>query len=254
VDALVIVPVDSAAVAPVVKKAMSQGIKVVSYDRLIQEINVDLCVSFNNEVVGELMTEGLLDSLDEGDNILVIMGSQKDSNVIMIDEAFERLLKEKKINVLEKVYADNWRAEVAFNQVVKHIEAGDRIDGIFCGNDDLAQAAIKALSEYRKAGRVCVVGQDADLLACQRIVEGTQNMTVFKDVMTLARKTAEMTMQLIKGEEIETTGTIFDGRYDVPYYCIEPIKVTKENIDQVIIDSGFHLREEVYLNVTPKDE
>lgn len=254
IQALVVVPTDSDALTAVIKKALAQGIKVVAYDRLIKNANVSLCVSFDNEKVGQLLTEGLLKEVSSGDNIVVIMGSPVDSNVEMVDATFDRMIQGRNIHILEKVYADNWRGEIAFNTVVSHLEKREPITGIFCGNDDLAQAAIKALSEYRKAGKVCVVGQDADLSACQRIVEGTQNMTVYKDVIKLAKETAEMTVQLIKGEKIEGTQLISDGTYKVPYYAIAPIKVTKENMDEVIIASGFHLKEEVYLNLVTNEE
>jgi D-xylose transport system substrate-binding protein len=105
---------------------------------------------------------------------------------------------------------------------------------------------------------VCIVGQDADLAACQRIVEGTQTMTVFKQVEDLAKAAAYLSVALGKGEDITDSAknqtyyvedTIDDGTYQVPYYKLDIIPVTEDNIDKVIIDSGFHTREDVYLNV-----
>lgn len=125
-----------------------------------------------------------------------------------------------------------------------------------CGNDDLASQAVKVLSENRLAGKVAVVAQDADLAACQRIVEGTQEMTVYKPIELEANTAAEFAVALGKGEDI-TSGegeykaveTFNDGTYDIPYYKIDPIAVTAENMDKVIIDGGFHTREDVYLNI-----
>jgi D-xylose transport system substrate-binding protein len=97
---------------------------------------------------------------------------------------------------------------------------------------------------------VYLVGQDGDLMACQRIVEGTQNMTAFKSVEEEARLAAEYAVKLGKGEPL--TGidqTINDGTYDVPYLELNPVAVTRENMDSVIIQGGFHAREDVYLNV-----
>ena len=127
---------------------------------------------------------------------------------------------------------------------------------ILCGNDDLASQAVKVLSENRLAGKVAVVAQDADLAACQRIVEGTQEMTVYKPIEQEANTAAEFAVALGKGEDI-TSGegeykaveTFNDGTYDIPYYKIDPIAVTAENMDKVIIDGGFHTREDVYLNI-----
>lgn len=124
-----------------------------------------------------------------------------------------------------------------------------------CGNDAIAGYAIKALSEKQMAGKVVVTGQDADLEACQRIVEGTQAMTVYKPIERLAKVAAKCAVKLAKGEQIvgkdigeNSVKTTDDGK-EVPYWGLPPIAVTKENMDSVIIDLGFHLHDEVYLNV-----
>jgi len=118
-----------------------------------------------------------------------------------------------------------------------------------CGNDNIATMVVHALAENRKADNMLVVGQDADLEACQRIVEGTQTMTVYKPVEKLASRAAECTIALIKGEELsgDDVMSFNDGKYDVPYVKLTPIAVTEENMNEVIINSGFHLKEDVYL-------
>ena len=122
---------------------------------------------------------------------------------------------------------------------------------IMCGNDDLASRVVHALAERRLAGKKIVVGQDADLEACQRIVEGTQLMTVYKPIEKLAQQAAVSTIELVNTRRLdsEDVSEIDDGTYTVPYLKIEPQSVTKDNIDEVIIKSGFHLKEDVYLNV-----
>ena len=118
-----------------------------------------------------------------------------------------------------------------------------------CGNDDVATQVIKALSTKKLAGTIKVVGQDADLTACQHVVEGTQVMTVYKPVEKLAGKAAEETVKLIRGEDLETESTINNGTYDIAYFAIDPIAVYADNMDEVIIGGGFHAKEEVYLNL-----
>ena len=120
-----------------------------------------------------------------------------------------------------------------------------------CGNDDLATQAVRALAETRQAGDILVVGQDADLAACQRIVEGTQVMTVYKPVERLATRAAEEAVALAKGEAIagDDVTLMSSGSYKIPYIGLEPISVNRDNIDEVVIGSGFHLKEDVYLNV-----
>ena len=120
-----------------------------------------------------------------------------------------------------------------------------------CGNDDLASKVVHALKEKRLAGDIMVVGQDADLEACQRIVEGTQVMTVYKPVEKMSQKAAQCAVLLAKGEPLPEgdTVTIENGKYEVPYIGLEPISVDKNNMNDVIIGSGFHLKEDVYLNI-----
>ena len=121
-------------------------------------------------------------------------------------------------------------------------------DGIMCGNDSIAGQAIRALSEHRLAGGVCVVGQDADLDACQRIVEETQCMTVYKPVEKLARRAAELAVDLAKGEKPQVDRMISDGSDLVPYECLEPVAVTKDNMDE-IITGKYHEASDIYLNI-----
>jgi len=74
-------------------------------------------------------------------------------------------------------------------------------------------------------------------------------MTVYKPIEKLADVTANMAIKLAKEEDLEIVDTIFNGKYYVPYYALEPIAVTKENIDSTIIKDGFHLRNAVYRNI-----
>lgn len=253
VDVIVLVATDADALTPLVKKAKNQGIKVIAYDRLVKNADVDLYISFDNEKIGELLAETVTEQVPNNGNIIMICGSPTDNNVTIIEDAIFKVLNKTKIKVLHKAYAENWLREVAFDEVSHWVEQYGAIDGIICGNDDLAGEAVKALAEYRLAGEVCVVGQDADLAACQRIVEGTQAMTIFKDVTKLAKEAAELAVTLAKNEPVQTKQTINDGSYDIPYRALTPIKVTKENMDEVIIDGGFHLKEDVYLNMMDKE-
>ena len=120
-----------------------------------------------------------------------------------------------------------------------------------CGNDDIASQVIQILAENQIAGQVIVVGQDGDLAACQRIVEGTQYMTAFKSIEDLARQAAEYAVKMAEEGKIssDVTDTMNDGSYDIPAKVLEPVAVTRDNIDEVIIDGGFHRRDEVYLNI-----
>ncbi|GBF10360.1 sugar ABC transporter substrate-binding protein [Tepidibacillus sp. HK-1] len=252
IDVLVIVPNDLKKAANAVELAKKAGVKVISYDRLVLNSDIDVYLSFNNVKVGELMAEYVLNKIQTG-NILIINGAKSDHNTKMIKEGYDKILnplvKNKRIQIINEEWAPNWMKEYAFKVVDNDLQKGRRIDAIIAGNDGLAEGAIEALSEYRMAGKIIVVGQDADLVASQRIVEGTQYMTVYKPIEKLADIAASLAIKLAKGENLEIEETIFNGKYDVPYYSLEPIAVTKDNIDETIIKDGFHLRNAVYRNL-----
>jgi D-xylose transport system substrate-binding protein len=248
-DVIVVVAVDSEALSDVLRKAKELGIICVAYDRLVRNADVDLYISFDNEQVGRLMAEALVQGVPEGGNIVTIFGPKTDHNVTLVEQGYQDVMEDRDINVIHSVYAKGWLAEEAYTAVNDAMEITDDIDGVLCGNDNLATQAVLALSENRLAGKIIVTGQDADLVACQRIVEGTQTMTVYKPVDKLAKAAAECAVKLAKGENLDFSNTINDGSHEVPYIKLEPIAVTKENIREVIIEGGFQQEEDVYLNV-----
>ena len=249
-DVIAVVAGDCDALSDVMKKAKDAGIKTVSYDRLINNSDCDLYISFNNELVGRLMAECFLEYAPDGGDIFMIQGPQTDGNVHQIRKGFDDVIRGSRLNVVYEANCEGWLAEHAFTYVKEGLSRHKDIVGVMCGNDDLATQAFRALSEERLAGKVILTGQDGDLMACQRIVEGTQNMTAFKSVEEEARLAAEYAVMLGRGEELTgITKTIHDGTYDVPYRELLPFAVTKENMDDVIIKGGFHAEEDVYLNV-----
>ena len=247
VDALVIVAIDGDQIEDLLDTAKKKGIKIIAYDRMIDSEDIDLCISFDNQEVGRLMANGIYTST-EGKRVLMICGPQSDKNVDMVINGFSEEAKKDGLETADIVYIDGWRAENVDTYFDNHPEILNNVDAIMCGNDNLAGEVIQILSENRLAGKIIVTGQDADLEACQRIVEGTQQMTVYKEVEKLAKVAAEDTVKLIDGKELQTEEMkISDGT--IPYISLSTVAVDKNNMDQVIIQSGFHLKEDVFLNI-----
>ncbi len=252
-DAIVVVAIDSNGLSEAVGRAKKAGIVVIAYDRLIRDADVDLYISFDNEEVGRLMAQHMREHLGDAGTIIQICGPLADNNVPLIMGGFQEAMSGSSIRIDRTEYAEGWLAETGFTVASSYLGAEEAMDGIMCGNDSIAGQAIRALSERRLAGGVCVVGQDADLDACQRIVEGTQCMTVYKPVEKLARRAAECAVRLAKGSTYgdfsgNLCGNIFDGHQYVPYEWLEPIMVTKENMDEVITGK-YHEESDIYLNV-----
>ena len=250
VDAIVVVPIDADALTDVIVKAKKAGIPVMCYDRLVKNANADLYISFDNEKVGDLMGRAIYDKLGKNRKILEVCGPESDNNVEQVAKGFEYQSRRNAAQIIGTCHCEGWKSEIAYEYINDNEDLVSKADGIMCGNDALAGVVIKALSEMRLAGKVVVVGQDADLEACQRVVEGTQEMTVYKPVENLAKSAAEYAVSLAKGEEIKTATGFNDGTYDVPFIKLQPIAVTKGNMDETIISGGYHLREDVYINVT----
>ena len=247
-DVIVVIAIDDIALKDTVAAAKKEGIKVIAYDRPIRNANVDLYLSVDNEKVGELMAEYIRKYIGNDGTIIQVKGSPTDYNVQMVQDGFERILSTTKIKIDYAEYSNGWVAENGFTVTDEYLKTGKVPDAIMCGNDNLAAHAIRALIEKRLGGKVCVVGQDADLEACQRIVEGTQYMTVYKPVEKLAKRAAERAVDMAGGVPLGLKDTFNDGTYDVPYERLEPIAVTKANMDEVITGK-YHQKNEIYLNV-----
>ncbi|ULQ60859.1 substrate-binding domain-containing protein [Brucepastera parasyntrophica] len=246
VDVLVIIPQYADLLSDIVQKARTKGIKVISYDRLIRNANVDLYISVNSIEVGKLMAEAVAEKVPAG-NYAFINGPQSDYNVNLMRQGFDSVLRNyPDVTRACDFFAENWSYDKAFEQASFLLDAGIPFDAVICGNDGLAGGVIRALSEHRIAGTIPVVGQDADIAACQHIAEGLQLMTVYKPISELARTAAAVAVQMASGAFVFPEEKINDGTFDVPVYWIPPVAVTRENMDDIIIDSGFHTAEEVY--------
>jgi D-xylose transport system substrate-binding protein len=249
IDVLIIVPNDLNKAATAVEMAKKQGVPVISYDRLVMNSNVDLYITFDNVKVGELMARSISKTMKTG-NLLIINGAKTDNNTKMIKQGYDKILQplvdDGKINIIGEEWAANWLKEYAFKVVDDALQKKVKIDAVIAGNDSLAEGVVEALSEHRMTGDIIVIGQDADLTACQRIVEGTQLMTIYKPIEKLAEATIAMAIKLVKNVPLNVNETIYNGRYDVKYYVLDPIAVYKENIDETIIRDGFHIKEEIY--------
>ncbi|NTV23348.1 MAG: sugar ABC transporter substrate-binding protein [Nanoarchaeota archaeon] len=256
VDILVIVPEDAERTAEIVKKAHAAGIKVLSYDRLIKNSEVDLYISFQNEKVGELQANRLLETVSKG-NFVYVGGAPTDNNAFLFRKGAMGAISEKvKTGDIVLVY-DNftteWRPDIAYQNMKDLLKDNPDIDAIIAANDGTASGVIKALDEAGLSGKIPVSGQDAELGACQRIIKGTQTMTVYKPIKPLAYKAAELAVMLAKGENPEVNSAVNNGKIDVPSYLLEPVMVDKDNMMDTIVKDGYHPYEEVYLNV-PLDE
>jgi D-xylose transport system substrate-binding protein len=257
IDVLVVVPHNGKVMGSIVREAHANDVPVLAYDRMLMDAEVDYYLSFDNVRVGELQAEYLVDKQPSGKYFL-LGGSPTDNNAKLFREGQMNIIQpyvdEGEIEIVGDQWAKDWLPQEALGIIENALTANDNdIDVIVASNDSTAGGAIQALEEQGLAGEVLVSGQDADLAACQRIVEGTQTMTIYKPIQDLATRGAEIAVKMANGEEVETNGAINNGEYDVPSVLLTPIQVHKGNMVDTVIEDGFHEMEEVYKNV-PESE
>ncbi|KGE71698.1 D-xylose ABC transporter substrate-binding protein [Spirochaeta lutea] len=249
VDVLVIVPNHATLLSGVVQEAKAKGIPVISYDRLILDAPVDLYLSFENRQVGRIMAQTLVDHAPQG-NYVIINGATSDHNSIMFNEGFFSVLNpaidRRDIQVVAELWPESWRNEEARDFMNELLEQGVVMDAVIAANDFLAEQAIQALAERRLAGIIPVAGHDADLSACQRIVRGTQLVTVYKPIRKIAQEAAEAAVALASQKPVVPSRFIDNGHDSIPFIALDPVRVTKENMDSTVIADGFHRSEDVY--------
>ncbi|CAN5558695.1 D-xylose ABC transporter substrate-binding protein [soil metagenome] len=256
IDVLVIVPHNAEVAGAMVEMAKKQNVPVISYDRLVKNSAPDLYVSFDNERVGELQAKYLVEKAPTG-NYVLIGGAPTDNNSLLLRRGQMKALQAAIDSGAIKIVADQWAKEWLAEEALKHVENAltqnnNNVVAIVVSNDGTAGGAIEALKAQGLVGKVLVSGQDAELGALQRIVAGTQTMTVYKPISKLAPAAVEAAIALAKGEKLNLTRTVNNGKIDVPSILIEPIAVDKSNIDQTVIKDGFQKKEDVYKNAPPK--
>jgi D-xylose transport system substrate-binding protein len=238
---LVVNPVDQTAARAVIDAATALDVPVVSYDRLIDGGGAAFYVSFDNERVGTLQAEALVDgmrergTLDQG--ILFLAGDPNDANTTALNAGSERVLAEAGVPVLARYDVPGWSAARAQEWAATQVsQFGDRIAGVYAGNDGLAGAAIAAMRSAGITTVPVVIGQDADLAAVRRIVAGTQYATVFKNIAMEARIAADAAKSLAAGTD-PVAWDVVDG---VPAVVLDPVLVTAGDIDRVIVTTGLY--------------
>ena len=250
IDVLVIAPHDAASAASIVEKARAADIPVVSYDRLILNCDLDLYVSFDNEKVGAIQGEYLTRLVPSG-NYIVLAGSPTDNNAKLYRagamKAIQPLADKGAIKIVMDQWVKDWKPSEAMSLVENALTANkNNIQGILAPNDGCAGGAIQALAAQGLAGKVPVTGQDAEVAAAQRIVQGTQTMTVYKDTRAQAREAFKAALALAAGQKPEVNGAVNNGKMDVPSFLLTPMAVDKGNLDSLLIESGYLNKADVY--------
>lgn len=254
-DVLVLDPVDAASAGAIVSRAKQSKVPVISYDRLITDADVDYYISFDNEKVGQLQGQSLLDKLTKDGNedgtIVMINGAPTDNNAKLFKQGAHSVIDESGLNVGREFDTPDWSPDKAQQEMEQAITAlgKDGFAGVYAANDGTGGGAIAAMkSAGIDPSTRPVTGQDAELAAIQRILTGEQYMTVYKAIKPEAEAAATLAVALARGED-PPAGLVNDqvdnGQEQVPSVLLQPVAVTIDNIQDTVIKDGFWKASEV---------
>lgn len=248
VDVLVIVPYNATVLNNAVREAKKSNIKVISYDRLILNADIDAYISFDNEQVGEMQAQGVVQVKPKG-NYYLLGGAPTDNNAKMLREGqmkvLQPLIDKGDIKVVGKQWVKDWSASEAMSIVENALTANNnKIDAIVASNDGTAGGAIQALASQKLSGKVAVSGQDADLAAIRRVIAGSQTMSVYKPLKMIASEAAKLSVQLVRNEKPAYNAQYDNGFKKVSTLLLKPTLLTKGNVD-ILVNDGFYTKDQL---------
>jgi D-xylose transport system substrate-binding protein len=269
--ALIIIAEDGDAIVTSVDKAAAAGVKVIAYDRLIKTPKIAAYLSFNNVEVGRQQGMGVMKALgiDSWDvaakgkaKVVKLGGSPTDNNAILFrkgqDEIVDKYVKDGKIDIIADQWVDNWDAANALKLMENILSAqGNKIDAVVASNDGTALGALQAMKAQGLAGKVPISGQDATADGSNSIVKGELTVSILKDIRNLAPLAVDLTDKLLKGQTVAdlknytmaelTNDTTKTG--EVPCIFLPVQQVTKDNVYDLVVKSGFQKYDDVYRDI-----
>ena len=276
VKGLIVIAEDGAAAITPVDKAVAAGVKVISYDRLIKTAKASAYLSFDNVEVGRQEALGVMTALGlpgsttwtkaNPAKVVLSGGSPTDNNAVLVRNGQMEVLKPYIDKGVVKIVADQWvenwdaaKAEAMMENILTAQQ--NKVDAVVASNDGTALGELQALAAQGLAGKVPISGQDATADGCNSIVKGQQTVTVFKDTRLLAPQAVDMIDALIKGQQPTgvkkfTMAELTNDKTktgDVMANFLPVVQVTKDNVYDVVVKSGFQSYDNVYRGI-PADQ
>jgi D-xylose transport system substrate-binding protein len=249
---LVVIPTDTAAAAAIVTEAHNEKVPVISYSRLIKG-DVDYFIGKDSVEVGRDQGQWLADNTKDGDNIAILNGSPDDSNAHLFNEGYMSVLQPlfdaKKRTMVGDLWVDKYdpaKAQAAMEQLLT--KNHNNIQGVLAANDGIAGGAVAALREVGLDGKVsAITGLDATLAGVQRILQGTQGMSILQPIHEFGAGAAELTAMLLQGQTPPATFfslTTDNGVAKVPTHAVKIMPITKDNV-MAPVDGGLFTKDEL---------
>ncbi|GAB3665052.1 sugar ABC transporter substrate-binding protein [Nocardioides korecus] len=267
---LVVAAIDGTALGDVLSTAQDSKIPVISYDRLIRDTKaVDYYATFDNEKVGELQAQSLIDGLAASGkkkpyNVELFAGSPDDNNATFFWNGAMKKLKplidsgdmkvvsgQTKFEQAAILRWDPATAQKRMEDILTKSYTQATVDGVLSPYDGLSIGIIAALKSNGYGGGSkklpVVTGQDAEVASVKSILAGEQYSTIFKDTRKLAKVTVAMVKAIGAGKkpQVNDTKTYDNGKKVVPSYLLDPQPVTKANVDSALVKTGYYTQAEL---------
>jgi len=259
VDALVIASINGETIGPAVNAAKKAGIPVMSYSRLITGVDYDAFIGFDIPGIGRDLAKAAIAKVPKG-NYMMLNGAPVDTVSHSIADGAKEILKplidKGDIKIVSEQFIDKWAPENALASVENALTQNkNKIDAIISSNDGMAGGAIQALKAQSLTGKTFVTGTDGDIAALQRIAEGTQSMTLLFPSKSMAEVAAKAAYEMAGSKKVpsDAKGVTDNNLKNIPTIFVSTVTVTKENINETVIKSGFSKVEDVFKNI-PKDQ
>src|SRR3954470_15874288 len=205
-NVLLIVNLDSPSAAAVIAKAKQQGVPVIDYDRLTLGGGAAYYVSFDNVAVGTAQGQGLVKCMqangDKSGPVALLNGSPTDNNATLFKQGYEKAIKDAGYSVASDQSVPDWdntKAGTIFEQM--YTKANGNFVGVASANDGLGGAVAAVLKRNGDTARIPTTGQDATAEGLQRVLLGSQCLTVYKAVKKEADAASGLAIKLINGDK-----------------------------------------------------
>lgn len=250
VDVILIVAVNQNTAPGIVRKAHKAGIKVIAYDRIIRNSELDYLLSYDYRYIGKLIAEYAAMQSPDG-NYVMLWGDASDANALAMRAAQENYLKsyeQNGLNVVYRSFVDDWSSDNAQMILSRVNDFADKpIDVVLASNDVIAQSALQFYESQSIGRKLIVTGQDATLEACRSIAKNEQSMTIYKPTKQMAKEAINLAIKVSLNNDIEYDFSVMNnGRVDVPTLFLKPVVVTAQNLRETVIADGLYAEKEVY--------
>lgn len=250
VTVILVVAVNQNTAAGIVRLAHEAGKKVVGYDRMIKNADLDYLLSFKYDAIGKDLVQYAHDRIPRG-NYILFWGDAFDDNARAMQKAemdfLQPFIDAGEVKIVYKTYIDNWSYENAYHKMNQILDLTDeKIDVIIANNDRLAIGTLDALKLHNYPYNVLVTSHDATLEGCRLIAKGELAMTIYKPISELARKAVSLSEEIIKHEKVKATSTVYNGRINVQAILLDPVVVDQSNLESTVIKDNLHTHSELF--------